>query len=176
MDTSHSVPDPSDWLGTSIPKLASVEAALRCQVCKDFYDTPMITSCSHTFCARCIRRCLTNDGQCPACRTPDQQQRLRNNWALQELVEAFQNLRPSLLQLGQDTKKAGTSHSKRKQETLDLDEDDQSAVESHHRPNTRSQRRKVSSSHHQSHDEIAGEGDPTFQGEIYQFSRMQSLC
>src|SRR5215469_15342374 len=59
MDTisDASLPDPTDWLNTSLPSFATLESALRCQVCKDFYDTPMITSCSHTFCSLCIRRC-----------------------------------------------------------------------------------------------------------------------
>lgn len=93
------IADPSDWLRSTVPKLAPVEGALRCQVCKDFFDTPMITSCSHTFCSLCIRRCLTNDGKCPACRAPDQELRLRRNWAVQEIVDTFQVARPSLTTL-----------------------------------------------------------------------------
>ncbi|MCJ1265570.1 E3 ubiquitin-protein ligase rad18 [Lobaria immixta] len=102
MDESLSVTDPTDWLQTSTPQVSQVEAALRCQVCKDFFNTPMITSCSHTFCSLCIRRCLTNDGICPICRTPDQEVRLRRNWTVAELVEAFQVARPALIQLGKD--------------------------------------------------------------------------
>ena len=102
MDSSYDVPDPSDWLNTSIPQLAPVETALRCQVCKDFYDTPMITSCSHTFCSLCIRRCLTSDGKCPACRAPDQELRLRRNWTVQEIVDTFKVARPAALRLGQN--------------------------------------------------------------------------
>lgn len=101
MNNSFDIEDPSDWLRTSIPLLASVDAASRCQVCKDFYDTPMITSCSHTFCSLCIRRCLTNDGRCPACRAPDQELRLRRNWTVQELVDGFKAARPALLHLGE---------------------------------------------------------------------------
>lgn len=102
MDDSFSVTDPTDWLQTPTPQLSQVEAALRCQICKDLYNTPMITSCSHTFCSLCIRRCLTNDGLCPTCRTPDQEVRLRKNWTVAELVEAFQDARPALIQLGKD--------------------------------------------------------------------------
>ncbi|KAH8594486.1 hypothetical protein B0O99DRAFT_595420 [Bisporella sp. PMI_857] len=91
------VADSTDWLATPIPKLAAVDSALRCQVCKDFYDTPMITSCSHTFCSLCIRRCLSNDGKCPACRANDQESKLRQNWAVGELVEAFNAARQEVL-------------------------------------------------------------------------------
>ena len=58
----------------------------------------MITSCSHTFCSICIRRSLNNDGRCPACRTQDQELKLRFNGAMQELVEAFMRARPDVLE------------------------------------------------------------------------------
>lgn len=97
MDTALS--DPSDWLKTSLPPFSALENALRCQVCKDFYTTPMVTSCSHTFCSICIRRCLSSDGKCPACRTNDQASKLRRNWALEEVVGAFKTARPTALDI-----------------------------------------------------------------------------
>lgn len=100
MDDFFAVSDSTDWLQTSTPQLAQVEAALRCQVCKDFYDTPMITSCAHTFCSLCIRRCLTTDGRCPLCRAPDQELRLRRNCTVEELVDLFQVARPALILSG----------------------------------------------------------------------------
>lgn len=93
------LPDSTDWLTTPLSLLAPLESALRCQVCKDFFENPVITSCSHTFCSLCIRRCLSTEGKCPACRSSDQELKLRQNWAVQELVETFQNARPSVLQL-----------------------------------------------------------------------------
>lgn len=102
MDDSSNVTDSTDWLQTPTPQVSRIEAALRCQICKDLYNTPMITSCSHTFCSLCIRRCLTNDGICPVCRAPDQEVRLRKNWNVAELVDAFQVARPALIQLGKD--------------------------------------------------------------------------
>ena len=102
MDNSYNITDSSDWLNTPVASLRSVEAALRCQVCKDFYNTPMLTTCCHTFCSLCIRRCLTGDGKCPTCRSSDQEIRLRRNWAVEELVDAFTAARPSILKLGQD--------------------------------------------------------------------------
>ena len=45
-----SVPDSTDWLATPLAALAPLESALRCQVCKDFFNTPMMTSMkSHDF-------------------------------------------------------------------------------------------------------------------------------
>ncbi|KAI9163769.1 Postreplication repair E3 ubiquitin-protein ligase rad18 [Paramyrothecium foliicola] len=97
--TDDDVPDSTDWLSTPLSALAAVEAALRCQVCKDFFQTPVITTCCHTFCSICIRRALSSDGKCPLCRAPEQELRLRSNWSLEETVEAFVNARPATLAL-----------------------------------------------------------------------------
>jgi E3 ubiquitin-protein ligase RAD18 len=91
--------DPSDWLKTSLPPFSALENSLRCQVCKDFFTTPMITSCSHTFCSICIRRCLSVDAKCPTCRANDQASKLRRNWALEEVVGAFKTARPVALEI-----------------------------------------------------------------------------
>ncbi|CAL8578241.1 E3 ubiquitin-protein ligase rad18 [Xanthoria parietina] len=143
------VADPSDWLKTTVPKLAPVESALRCQVCKDFFDTPMITSCSHTFCSLCIRRCLTNDGKCPVCRTADQELRLRRNWTVQEIVDAFQIARPSLsslamLELNHSSVEKPTS--KRKLDDTDLEEDTDDPIVTVQRRKTRSHDSRLSNS------------------------------
>ncbi|CAD0052337.1 unnamed protein product [Aureobasidium pullulans] len=97
--------DPSDWLNTSLPPFSALENSLRCQVCKDFYTTPMVTTCSHTFCSICIRRCLSVDGKCPACRANDQASKLRRNWALEEVVGAFKTARPVALEIATKDKK-----------------------------------------------------------------------
>ncbi|MCJ1394910.1 E3 ubiquitin-protein ligase rad18 [Xylographa bjoerkii] len=132
MDSSYEVTDSSDWLSTPVASLRSVEAALRCQVCKDFYNTPMLTTCCHTFCSLCIRRCLTSDGKCPTCRSSDQEIRLRRNWAVQELVDAFTAARPSILQLGQDLLEARThgnsEREKRKRVDNEVEGQDQGGV------------------------------------------------
>jgi E3 ubiquitin-protein ligase RAD18 len=97
-DEGFEVLDSTDWLATPLPKLSAVEGALRCQVCKDFYTSPMITSCSHTFCSLCIRRALSENGICPGCRTPDQELRLRFNNTVYDMVEAFKAARPEVLE------------------------------------------------------------------------------
>jgi E3 ubiquitin-protein ligase RAD18 len=103
MDQTFDIPDSTDWLTTPVSGVASVESALRCQVCKDFFDTPVITSCSHTFCSLCIRRCLSAEGTCPACRRQDQELKLRRNWTVQELVDSFQKVRKDLLNLARES-------------------------------------------------------------------------
>ncbi|EME78596.1 uncharacterized protein MYCFIDRAFT_205100 [Pseudocercospora fijiensis CIRAD86] len=113
MDSSYDVPDSTDWIGTSVPDLAALENALHCQICKEFYDTPMITTCSHTFCSRCIRTSLSSDGKCPVCRASDQASKLRNNWAIQEVVATFINARPKALELARKAQQ-DIEHPKRK--------------------------------------------------------------
>ncbi|KAL1851286.1 E3 ubiquitin-protein ligase rad18 [Paecilomyces lecythidis] len=109
MDKSFDIPDSTDWLDTPLTLVAPLESALRCQVCKDFFDNPVITSCSHTFCSLCIRRCLSTEGKCPACRSSDQELKLRRNWAVQELVDSFRNARPGILELARNAAAAQTA-------------------------------------------------------------------
>ncbi|EMR68840.1 putative dna repair protein rad18 protein [Eutypa lata UCREL1] len=96
-DSLDDVADSTDWLSTPLSGLAAVEAALRCQVCKDFYKTPMLTSCNHTFCSVCIRRALSNDGKCPLCRASEQELKLRSNWSMEETVDTFVKTRQDVL-------------------------------------------------------------------------------
>ena len=124
-DDAFEITDSTDWLETPLRSLAGVDAALRCQVCKDFYTTPMITSCSHTFCSLCIRRCLNNDGKCPACRSQDQELKLRFNGAMQDLVEAFTKARPEVLEYARRSAEAsGSPSSKRDREQAELEDED----------------------------------------------------
>lgn len=97
MSTADELTDSTDWLNTPLAGLTPLESGLRCQVCKDFFTTPMITSCSHTFCSLCIRRYLSQEGRCPACRESDQEVKLRRNWAIEELVEHFKQSRDQIL-------------------------------------------------------------------------------
>jgi E3 ubiquitin-protein ligase RAD18 len=122
-DELYDISDSTDWLDTPLASLAPIDASLRCQVCKDFYKTPMITSCSHTFCSLCIRRCLANDGKCPACRTTEQENKLRSNWAIEGLVDEFTKARPTLLDLSRKQPSFSVPLSpKRKVDEAELDD------------------------------------------------------
>ena len=106
MDPAFDIPDPSDWLQTPLKDFSSLENALHCDICKEFYDTPMITSCCHTFCSKCIRTCLSANGKCPSCQTADQASKLRNNWILQTVVDQFLAARPAATLAGADARGA----------------------------------------------------------------------
>ena len=168
MDSSFNVTDSSDWLETPLSYLAPVEQALRCQVCKDFFDTPMITSCSHTFCSLCIRRCLTTDGRCPVCRANDQEMKLRSNAIIQELVDVFQTARPVVLQLGQEVKATRDGlvqrAKKRKLEDTDIEDDEKVDKPYNGRRKTRSQQQSNPSIVEPSMDQaMSDEKDSDFQ-------------
>lgn len=107
------VSDPTDWLTTPLTAVAAVEAALRCKVCKDFFKTPMTTTCLHTFCSVCIRRAIVSDGRCPLCRASEQELKLRKNWSLEEAVEAFVSARPAMLELARQPRGAPRSPKRR---------------------------------------------------------------
>ncbi|KAK0661979.1 Postreplication repair E3 ubiquitin-protein ligase rad18 [Lasiodiplodia hormozganensis] len=181
---AFTIADSTDWLGTALADFAPLESALRCQVCKDFFDTPMMTSCSHTFCSLCIRRCFAADGRCPTCRAADQDSKLRRNWTAQELVDTFQRARPSALELarrgvaetspesGPGTKKARGrgSEKKRKLDEIQDSEDggDQSEEEAERRPvrKTRTQpRRSATSSRTPEIIDLEDDGDGDFVAE-----------
>ncbi|KAF7921530.1 uncharacterized protein EAE98_008377 [Botrytis deweyae] len=145
-DDSFDIADSTDWLGTPLSKLADVDSLLRCQVCKDFFTTPMITSCSHTFCSLCIRRCLNNDSKCPTCRSNDQEVKLKSNAAIEDLVEAFKRARPEALELARKpVVESIVTSPKRKRERSDLDGRDEQANKKT-RASTRQATRRLESS------------------------------
>lgn len=115
-DVSYS----TDWLGTPLASLMQVEQALRCHICKDFFKSPMMTSCSHTFCSLCIRRALNTDGKCPLCRTTDQESKLRGNWAIREAVDSFVSSRDAMLDLARQPPVPAATPPKRKADQSDV--------------------------------------------------------
>src|ERR1700761_4359065 len=113
--------DPSDFASTS-PLTVNFDQTLRCQICKDFFDPPMITSCCHAFCSLCIRQALSTDGRCPICRQGDQPSKLRRNWSVQEVVATWKDVREVILtQLKRENdmrKKQDDEHLRRQDEAV----------------------------------------------------------
>jgi len=140
MDPTYDIPDPTDWHSTALSTFGPIDAALRCQVCKDFFNTAVITSCAHTFCSLCIRRCLAADGKCPACRTSEQEIRLRKNNTVQEITDAFVQARPGTLKVARDKNVVDESTSTTKRKREDTEEEDQRID---HGRQTRSSKRRA---------------------------------
>jgi len=169
MAASHEIADSTDWLNTPLEGLSGLETALHCQICKEFYETPMITSCSHTFCSKCIRTSLSADGRCPTCRALDQASKLRNNWALEEAVNSFVRARPEALSAARQ-KKDVVGHTKRpgKRKRTIVESQDMETQESEGRT-TRSKSRKVTGSQASQQEPVEitdSEDDGNFQAEI----------
>ncbi|KAI8889000.1 hypothetical protein K501DRAFT_282449 [Backusella circina FSU 941] len=81
-------------------ELQTLDEHLRCPICKEFFDTAMILStCSHSFCALCIRRSLTAEQICPKCRKPSYENNLHNNYDLDNVVETWKQARAYLVDL-----------------------------------------------------------------------------
>ncbi|RMZ90425.1 hypothetical protein DV736_g2344, partial [Chaetothyriales sp. CBS 134916] len=184
-DNNTRVADSTDWLATPLSDLMPIESSLRCQVCKDFFTTPMITSCSHTFCSLCIRRYLSQEGRCPACREPDQEIRLRRNWAVEELVARFVQVRDGLLGFAQvvaagNTDATASSGSRQEEGDGDGESEAQrpkkrrkvvdAGANEVGRRGTRSQSRQLSAFRHtvQEEDEGGGEGEDEDNGIVCQ--------
>ncbi|KAK9373173.1 uncharacterized protein V1513DRAFT_450046 [Lipomyces chichibuensis] len=96
------ISDPSDWTGTRLPSLLMLDSSLRCRICKDFFKSPFMTECTHTFCSLCIRKCIASTPTsetacCPICRAPVLEIRLRRNQVVEDLVEWFENARAAIM-------------------------------------------------------------------------------
>ncbi|KAF1362688.1 DNA repair protein rad18 [Lizonia empirigonia] len=149
METTFDLPDSTDWIATTLPAFEALEAALRCEMCKEFYSNPVITSCSHTFCSICIRRNIAADGRCPSCRTALSSDKLAPNIAVREVVMRFQEARPKALELAridkeQENRTDSGNKRKRKFEETDM-EDGEDTRQTRSRQTRRSRRNAGSS-------------------------------
>lgn len=82
------------------------ESSLNCHICRQFYcNAVSLRDCHHSFCSECIRVSLSHEkrsmkriGTCPICRkeVKEDSDYIMPNWALQDAVHKFQNLRSLL--------------------------------------------------------------------------------
>lgn len=85
------IDDPSDFQANAFQDL---DEHFRCPICKEFFETTMILStCSHSFCALCIRRSLNTEQNCPQCRKTAYESDLIHNYALDHVVNTWRNNR-----------------------------------------------------------------------------------
>ncbi|KAJ4355321.1 E3 ubiquitin-protein ligase rad18 [Ascochyta clinopodiicola] len=135
METTFDLPDSTDWIATTLPAFEPLEAALRCEMCKEFYSNPVITSSA--------------DGKCPSCRTALSSDKLAPNIAVREVVMRFQEARPKALELAradkeQDYSAESGNTKKRKIEETDIQNGD--GVRQTRSRQTRRSRRNAASS------------------------------
>ncbi|KAG0944590.1 hypothetical protein G6F57_000467 [Rhizopus arrhizus] len=84
---SHSIDDPSDFQSSELQKL---DEHLRCPICKELFTTAMmISTCSHSFCALCVHRCLSEEQLCPKCRKEAFSNSIVHNYDLDNVVHIW---------------------------------------------------------------------------------------
>jgi E3 ubiquitin-protein ligase RAD18 len=97
MNKPEYVSDPSDWEKSKFPQLNELDAALRCQICKEFLKAPVLTTCGHIFCSICIRRTISDSNKCPVCLDETYESGLRKVLLLDSIVSWFGKNRAELL-------------------------------------------------------------------------------
>ncbi|KAI0648277.1 hypothetical protein C8Q79DRAFT_905677 [Trametes meyenii] len=97
---STDVSDSSDFPdNTEAPGLRTIDEALRCDICRDFYDAPVSLTCGHSFCSVCIRSALPISATCPSCRKPASEVHIRRNVVVENAVQAWKTARPLILRV-----------------------------------------------------------------------------
>ncbi|KZT11613.1 uncharacterized protein LAESUDRAFT_692654 [Laetiporus sulphureus 93-53] len=88
----ENVPDPTDFPSADVaPGLRELDEALVCDVCREFYSGPMILECGHSFCSYCLRRAFSDRQECPKCRAPANEMRMKKNVELESVVSIWKS-------------------------------------------------------------------------------------
>ncbi|KIR32071.1 DNA repair protein rad18 [Cryptococcus deuterogattii MMRL2647] len=102
MDKSHPLlanfDDPPPFPETH-PQLRRLDRSVVCQICKEPFTAPVSIACGHSFCSHCIRSSLDVQKKCPSCNEPASEGSIRRNRALEEIAEAWEQSRPTLIDL-----------------------------------------------------------------------------
>ncbi|CAD6203109.1 GSCOCG00009737001-RA-CDS [Cotesia congregata] len=77
-------------------ELKTIEKLLKCEICYDYMDTPVITPCSHNYCSLCIRKYLHYKTRCPLCFQELFENQLNPNRILEEILINFAKVRNKL--------------------------------------------------------------------------------
>ncbi|RPD59166.1 hypothetical protein L226DRAFT_488681 [Lentinus tigrinus ALCF2SS1-7] len=97
------ISDPTDFPdAATAPGLRAFDDAVRCTICREFYDAPVTLTCGHCFCSACIRSALPEQQTCPTCRKPASEVHIRKDVAMETAVQAWKNARPLILRLASE--------------------------------------------------------------------------
>ncbi|KAJ2545861.1 E3 ubiquitin-protein ligase rad18 [Coemansia sp. RSA 1853] len=95
--TEDAFEDPTDW-PAEFEHLRQLDQQLQCPICKEYFTTAMVaTTCGHTFCSLCVRRCLNQETICPSCRAPLTESELHPNRLVDNLLRTFRAGRQQIL-------------------------------------------------------------------------------
>lgn len=107
------VQDPTDFPPSSTaPGLRALDSALRCNICQELYEAPVVLTCGHCFCSlvrvmvtvsaspyhwssflQCARNQLNEKPTCPTCWKETTVSTFRLNPAMEEAVTAWKEAR-----------------------------------------------------------------------------------
>ncbi|KAI9456678.1 hypothetical protein BJY52DRAFT_544693 [Lactarius psammicola] len=98
------VQDPTDFPPSSTaPGLRALDNALRCKICQELYEAPVVLTCGHCFCSLCARNQLSEKPACPTCWKEAAISSFRVNPAMEEAVTAWKDARPFVLRVIDET-------------------------------------------------------------------------
>ncbi|CAG8641166.1 1483_t:CDS:2 [Ambispora gerdemannii] len=99
-DFLNTITDPTDFTKTNLRNLDSLS---RCPICKDFYETPVLVDCGHSFCSLCIRRSIVAlEAICPICHVEIKESQFRKNDVVEGTVKFWKMMRPLMLKHDQN--------------------------------------------------------------------------
>ncbi|GMM27938.1 E3 ubiquitin-protein ligase [Martiniozyma asiatica (nom. inval.)] len=96
-DDINEITDPSDWGNSQYPQLSQLDSMMRCQICKEFLKSPVLTTCGHLFCSMCVRHAIGTTNKCPICLEETYESGLRKVLLLDGIVNWFDTNRKDLL-------------------------------------------------------------------------------
>ncbi|XP_013209838.1 LON peptidase N-terminal domain and RING finger protein 3 [Microtus ochrogaster] len=77
----------------SIPPSSLDVTDLECSLCMRLFYEPVTTPCGHTFCMKCLERCLDHNAKCPLCKDSlfqgFQSRKYSKNIIMEELIAKF---------------------------------------------------------------------------------------
>nr|XP_033802450.1 LON peptidase N-terminal domain and RING finger protein 3 [Geotrypetes seraphini] len=82
---------PTESSGTehSIPSEFVDPADLDCSLCMRLFYEPVTTPCGHTFCLKCLERCLDHNPKCPLCKEDLAEYLVLRKYCKTEVIEEF---------------------------------------------------------------------------------------
>ncbi|KIJ69652.1 hypothetical protein HYDPIDRAFT_79970 [Hydnomerulius pinastri MD-312] len=111
---SADISDPTDFPARD---LCQLDTSLRCTICTEFYDAPVILACGHCFCSLCIREHIVKEPECPSCRKSTAETQFRLNPTLEEAVTAWKGARYAKQQRETARASSRTDHTPRRLQT-----------------------------------------------------------
>ncbi|KAJ7043099.1 hypothetical protein C8F04DRAFT_29930 [Mycena alexandri] len=110
---AQDISDPTDF-PKDAPSLQTLDAAVRCGICANYFDGPVSLFCGHCFCSLCIRDVISRQGSkavCPTCRNNMNESQLRPNPGIEDVVAAWKLARPYVLSLAKPKPKEAEAES-----------------------------------------------------------------